>query len=79
MQLNCKSARKSRRLLKFLQASCKSNPRLSKVLKIQAERNRGGGLSILSRGAQDSFDESGYSPDPVSILRTIDVVFELVD
>ncbi len=54
--------------------------KLGKALKIQGDHETyAANLSVVVSAAQNPVDDSTYAPDSITISRTVNVVFELVD
>ena len=52
--------------------------KLGKVQRINSDNSGGTRLSLLMRAPAEA-DDAAYSPEPISVSRRVDVVFELVD
>ena len=54
--------------------------KVGKALKIQGDDNAyAANMSLVVSAAQNPFDDSNYVPDLITISRTVNVVFELVE
>lgn len=52
--------------------------KLGKVQRINSDNSGGTSLSLLMRAPMEAND-TAYTPDPIKVSRSVDVVFELVD
>jgi uncharacterized protein YggE len=52
--------------------------KLGKVQRITSDRFGGSTLSLLMRAPVEAND-TAYTPDPIKVSRSVDVVFELVE
>lgn len=56
------------------------NAKLGKILKIQSDRaSYPTNLALVVNAPQDPFGDENYTPEEITVTRTITVVFELVD
>lgn len=53
--------------------------KLGKARQIHADRNGGSNLVLALRAPADSDEGAVYTPEPITVSRSVDVVFELVD